>query len=157
MATTESRTGFRLPWSSEERSDKAPVGRTDEAASPDEAPEAVTEATSTAPAATDEATSTNAEATVAEAVVEAEADATSAEATASTEIDQPTASDSSPKEASVESTAKAAPAPSRSQLAVEQAAVTGSDASCGPADLPQTLGVALLFGLGLGLMADSRR
>jgi hypothetical protein len=53
--------------------------------------------------------------------------------------------------------AKAAPAPSRLQLAVEQAAVTGSDASCGPADLPQTLGVALLFGLGLGLMADSRR
>ena len=113
MATTESRTGFRLPWSSEERSDKAPVGRTDEAASPDEAPDAVTEATSTAPAATDEATSTNAEATVAEAVVEAEADANSAEATASTEIDQPTASDSSPKEASVESTATAAPAPSR--------------------------------------------
>jgi hypothetical protein len=113
MATTESRTGFRLPWSSEERSDKAPVGRTDEAASPDEAPEAVTEATSTAPAATDEATSTNAEATVAEAVVEAEADATGAEATTSTEIDQPTASDSSPKEASVESTATAAPAPSR--------------------------------------------
>jgi hypothetical protein len=113
MATTESRTGFRLPWSSEERSDKAPVGRTDEATSTDEAPDAVTDATSTAPATTDEATSTNAEATVAEAVVEAEADANSAEATASTEIDQPTASDSSPKEASVESTATAAPAPSR--------------------------------------------
>ena len=56
MATTESRTGFRLPWSSEERSDKAPVDRTEEATTTDEATDAVTEATSVAPDATDEAT-----------------------------------------------------------------------------------------------------
>ncbi len=53
MATTESRTGFRLPWSSEERSDKATNGRTAEAGATDEATDAVTEATATAPASTE--------------------------------------------------------------------------------------------------------
>ena len=114
MATTESRTGFRLPWSSEERSDKAPVDRTEEATTTDEATDAVTEATSVAPDATDEATQATAEATVAEAGSEAGPEATaSAEATETSETDQTIASDSSPKEASVESTATAAPPPSR--------------------------------------------
>jgi hypothetical protein len=114
MATTESRTGFRLPWSSEERSDKAPVDRTEEATTTDEATDAVTEATSVAPDATDEATQASAEASVAEAGSEAGPEATaSAEATETSETDQTIASDSSPKEASVESTATAAPPPSR--------------------------------------------
>ena len=42
MATTESRTGFQLPWSSEERSDKAPVDRTADAPDTDEPADAVT-------------------------------------------------------------------------------------------------------------------
>ena len=107
MATTESRTGFRLPWSSEERSDKAPVDRTAEAPTTDEPADAVTEATSAAPEAIDETAAPSPEATGAEPAAE------SGEAT---ESDQTIASDSSAKEASVESTATApaAPAPSRS-------------------------------------------
>ena len=114
MATTESRTGFRLPWSSEERSDKAPVDRTEEATTTDEATDAVTEASSAAPDTTDEATQASAEASVAEAggAVGPEATA-SGDATETSETDQTIASDSSPKEASVESTATAAPPPSR--------------------------------------------
>jgi hypothetical protein len=105
MATTESRTGFRLPWSSEERSDKAPVDRTAEAPTTDEPAEAVTEATSAAPEAIAETAAVSPEATGAEPA---------AESSEATDTDQPTASDSSAKEASVESTATAAPAPSRS-------------------------------------------
>ncbi len=114
MATTESRTGFRLPWSSEERSDKAPVDRTEEATTTDEATDAVTEASSAAPETTDEATQANAEASAPEAGQAAGAEATAtSEATETSETDQSIASDSSPKESSVESTATAAPAPSR--------------------------------------------
>jgi hypothetical protein len=104
MATTESRTGFRLPWSSEERSDKAPVGRTDEGTSTDDVPEAVTEATSAEPETSTEAAPVAAEAGVSEAA---------GEQLASSETEPPTASESSLKEASVDSTATAAPAPSR--------------------------------------------
>jgi hypothetical protein len=114
MATTESRTGFRLPWSSEERSDKAPVSGTAEATTTDEATDAVTAATSAASEATEEATLATAEATVADASTEGQAEAISTgESTESTETDPSTVSESSPKEASVESTATAAPAPSR--------------------------------------------
>ncbi|HEY7936937.1 MAG TPA: hypothetical protein VID26_07380 [Candidatus Limnocylindrales bacterium] len=107
MATTESRTGFRLPWSSEERSDKAPVDRTAEAPTTDEPADAVTGATSAAPEAIDETAALSPEAIGAESA---------AEPTEATESDQTIASDSSAKEASVESTATApaAPAPSRS-------------------------------------------
>ncbi|HEY7826596.1 MAG TPA: hypothetical protein VIB99_00095, partial [Candidatus Limnocylindrales bacterium] len=109
MATTESRTGFRLPWSSEERSDKAPVDRTAEATTTDEATDAVTEATATAPAPTD---------TSAEAPESGQAEATDAPADSDSSDTVPTtASDSSPKETSVESTLTAAPAPSRSTSA----------------------------------------
>jgi hypothetical protein len=108
MATTESRTGFRLPWSSEERSDKAPVGRTEEATSPDDAPDAVTEATSAAPETAEEA---------APEVAETSAPEATGDPSASTEIDQPTASDSSLKEASVDSTATAEQAPTRATSA----------------------------------------
>jgi hypothetical protein len=116
MATTESRTGFRLPWSSEERSDKAPVDGT-EATTTDEATDAVAEASSVAPDTTDEATQASVQASAIEAGSEAGPDANaSAEATEvaeTTKTDQSIASDSSPKEASVESTATAAPAPAR--------------------------------------------
>ena len=108
MATTESRTGFRLPWSSEERSDKAPVGRTDEATSTDDAPDAVTEATSAAPETTAEAAPQAAEASAIDATGEAAGDPST-----TSETVQPTASDSSLKEASVDSTATAAQAPTR--------------------------------------------
>ncbi len=112
MATTESRTGFRLPWSSEERSDKAPVGRTAEATTTDEATNAVTETTNAAPGQTDEATL--AEASAAEAATDGKTETTSSnEPAASTDLVQPTASDSSPKETPVDSTMTAAPAPSR--------------------------------------------
>ena len=111
MATTESRTGFRLPWSSEERSDKAPVDRTEEASTTDEATDAVTEANSVAPETTDEATQASAEATAPEAGSEAGPEASASSETSDT--DQTIASDSSPKETSVESTATAVPAPSR--------------------------------------------
>jgi hypothetical protein len=122
MATTESRTGFRLPWSSEERSDKVPVGRTDEATTTDAATDAVTEATSTAPDATDKTTSASAEANASDAPADGLAETMSTgEAPTSTDNDQPTASESSPKEASVESTATAAPAPSRSSGAASVA------------------------------------
>ena len=110
MATTESRTGFRLPWSSEERSDKAPVGRTAEATTTD----ALTEATSVAPPTTDAATLASDAATDVEAATDAQAETiSSAETQESTDLVQPTASDSSPKETSVDSTMTAAPAPSR--------------------------------------------
>jgi hypothetical protein len=113
MATTESRTGFRLPWSSEERSDKAPVDGTAEATATGEAADAVTEATSAAPEATEEATLATAEAAAADAPTDGQAEAMSTDdSTESTETDPSTASESSPKEASVESTATA-PAPSR--------------------------------------------
>lgn len=121
MATTESRTGFRLPWSSEERSDKAPVGRTEDAPTTDEATDAVTEASNTAQETTDEAVTTTVEATVAEAGGETETDASgTAEAALSTETDPPTASESSPKEPSVESTATAVPASSRTTSTATQ-------------------------------------
>jgi hypothetical protein len=114
MATTESRTGFRLPWSSEERSDKAPVDRTEEASTTDEATDAVTEANSVAPETTDQATQASAEASAPEAGSEAGPEtSTSSEATETSATDQTIASDSSPKEPSVESTATAVPAPSR--------------------------------------------
>jgi hypothetical protein len=107
MATTESRTGFRLPWSSEERSDKAPVDRTADAPTTDEPADAVTEATSATPEVIDATAAATPEATGAEPA---------AESTEATESNQSTASESSAKEASVESTATAtaAPAPSRS-------------------------------------------
>jgi protein-tyrosine-phosphatase len=110
MATTESRTGFRLPWSSEERSDKAPVGRTAEATTTDEATDAVTEATATAPAPTDASV---------DAPEAGQAEATDASPDSdSSDNALTTASDSSPKETSVESTLTAAPAPSRSTSTV---------------------------------------
>jgi hypothetical protein len=110
MATTESRTGFRLPWSSEERSDKAPVGRTAEATTTD----ALTEATSVAAPTTDAATLASDAATDVEAATDAQTETiSSAETQESTDLVQPTASDSSPKETSVDSTMTAAPAPSR--------------------------------------------
>ena len=117
MATTESRTGFRLPWSSEERSDKAPVGRTDEATSADEATDPVAEA-GAAPdvtgAAAETLAETSAEASVADAPADGSAEATGAVETTDLPANDPsTASDSSPKESSVDSTATAAPAPSR--------------------------------------------
>ena len=121
MATTESRTGFRLPWSSEERSDKAPVGRTDEATSADEATDPVAEA-GAAPDVTGAAAETlaetlaetSAEASVADAPADGPAEATGAVETTDLPANDPsTASDSSPKESSVDSTATAAPAPSR--------------------------------------------
>ena len=124
MATTESRTGFRLPWSSEERSDKAPVGRTAEATTTDEATDALSEATS-APEAVDEATPVGVEATAADSATEGSPEMTSsvepAETTEFSQTDQPTASESSPKETSVESTATAAPAPSRTTSEVSVA------------------------------------
>ncbi len=106
MATTESRTGFRLPWSSEERSDKAPVDRTTEAPSTDEATDAMTQATSAEPEVVDQAPPADAEAT------DSNSSGEQALATGTTEIDQPTASDSSLKETSVDSTATAESAPS---------------------------------------------
>jgi hypothetical protein len=114
MATTESRTGFRLPWSSEERSDKAPVGRTAEATTTDEVTDAVTEATSVAPETTDQATLASAEATAVEAATDGQTETiSSAETPTSTDPVQPTASDSNSKEASVDSIMTAAPVPSR--------------------------------------------
>jgi hypothetical protein len=107
MATTESRTGFRLPWSSEERSDKAPVDRTTEAPSTDEATDAMTQATSAEAEVVDQATPAEAEAT------DSTGSGEQAQATGPNEIDQPTASDSSLKETSVDSTATAESAPSR--------------------------------------------
>jgi protein-tyrosine-phosphatase len=120
MATTESRTGFRLPWSSEERSDKAPVGRTAEATTTDEATDAVTETTAIAPAPADAGTAAGTAApaeaptdATTEAPTDSQLDGGASEQAENDEQAQPTASDSSPKETSVESTLTAAPAPSR--------------------------------------------
>ena len=114
MATTESRTGFRLPWSSEERSDKAPVGRTAEATTTDEATDAVTHTTGAAPETTGQATLAAAEAAAGVGATEGRtATISPAEAPQGPDLVPPTASESSPKETSVESTAAAAPAPSR--------------------------------------------
>jgi hypothetical protein len=114
MATTESRTGFRLPWSSEERSDKATNGRTAEAGATDEATDAVTETTATAPASTE---TTDDAPAVGQATDESSASSEDQVGEAGQPIEssdtvQPTASDTSPKEASVESTLTAS-APSR--------------------------------------------
>ena len=114
MATTESRTGFRLPWSSEERSDKATNGRTAEAGATDEATDAVTESSATAPASTettDDAPAVGQASDESSAPSEDQAGETGQQ-TESSDTVQPTASDTSPKEASVESTLTAS-APSR--------------------------------------------
>jgi hypothetical protein len=111
MATTESRTGFRLPWSSEDRSDKATV-RTAEATTTDGATDAVTKTTSAAQETTDEATLAGAKTTAAEEASEGQtATISPAEPPESTDLVPPTASESSPKETSVESTVSAAPVP----------------------------------------------
>ncbi len=115
MATTESRTGFRLPWSSEDRSDKAPVGRSADEATSDEATTAVTEATSAASAPTEEAIVAGPEAGSTDAQTEGQADTTNDAEPADNA--QSTVSDSNSKESSVDSTATETPAPSRSTSA----------------------------------------
>jgi hypothetical protein len=111
MATTESRTGFRLPWSSEDRSDKATV-RTAEATTADGATDAVTKTTSAAQETTDQATLAGAQTTAAGEASEGQtATISPVDPPERTDLVPPTASESSPKETSVESTVSAAPVP----------------------------------------------
>lgn len=112
MATTESRTGFRLPWSSEERSDKAPVDRSAEASTTDEFTDAVTETAEAPVSSVAEAPTGTPSGTATESPTEpqAQAEGTSPGNAAPADNVPPIAPDTNAKEPSVESTLTAAPA-----------------------------------------------